>query len=141
MIRSKTAVARGTPSCASGKIGIEKSRVGWLRKVVRVGQRRYVRTGFNNLVCFLLVEPSCASWLIGVRRATAFSASATTSADSYLVGNLTQPVGGAANGPGPQRAKTRDELATDSGCQEPLMAGSTNAIALVLMDPSGYDSS
>jgi hypothetical protein len=37
--------------------------------------------------------------------------------------------------------QTRDELATDSGCPEPLMAGSTNAIALVLMDPSGYDSS
>src|SRR6185312_4885316 len=54
---------------------------------------------------------------------------------------LTQPVGGAANGPGPRRAKTRDELAPDSGCQEPLMAGSTNAIALVPMDPSGYDSS
>src|SRR5258708_23777376 len=33
------------------------------------------------------------------------------------------------------------EVATDSGCQEPLMAGSPNAIALVPMDRSGYDSS
>ena len=56
--------------------------------------------------------------------------------------------GGRDRGPGPcggrgpsEGRQTRDELAADSGCQEPLTAGSTNDIALVPMDPSGYDSS
>src|SRR6476659_5891244 len=35
----------------------------------------------------------------------------------------------------------KSELAPGSGCQEALVAGSANDIALVPMDPSGYDSS